>query len=244
MSPQINFDRERENPLDDDELTLKLVPDRNVRDLELDLFTAKWFDYRHLTPLQATKLYIEIYGEIYRRKYAQHFDELTAEAISTDTFDKLMVDLDNPKKATKTRVKFSSYWRGRQFADAIGIPYEVYIDLAIEYRLRYWKQRYLPKPGHLYGDMVLEKVQARWEEIQPNRLYLAEHPMYLAQNYAGLPHQDAYHEWVFYQSEIRQDRYRFLARMIRQHVLPEEKVSGRLSENEMKAVETYLQQIP
>lgn len=244
MSAMIDFDRVRENPITDDELMMRLVPDKNVRELELGLYTAKWFDYRHLTPIQATALYIENYGEIYRHKYEQNYDVLTAELISTDTFSKLLVDIDNPKKATKTRTKVSSYWRGRQFADALGIPYEVYIDLAIEYRLRYWKQRYLPKPGHLYGDMILEKVQVRWEEIQPSRLYLADHPVYLAQNYCGLPHQDDYHEWVFYQAHIRTDTPLFLARMINTHVLPEGKVRGRVSETEMMTIEQLMSQNP
>ena len=240
MSVRIDFDRDRLNPVMDDELTLRLITDKNIRELELDLFTAKWFDYRHLTPLEATRVYIQSYGVIYRQKYEQHMDALIAENISVDTFDKLMLDLENPKKATKTRGKISSYWRGRQFADALCMPYDLYIDNAIEYRLRYWKQRHLPKPGHLYGDMVLEKVQARWEEIQEGRIYLAEHPMYLAQNYCGLPHQDDYHEWIFFQSTKRADPNRFLARMIHDHILPEEKVRGRVSDDALVLIEQHL----
>lgn len=244
MTIAIDFTKERQNTFDDDYMTMQLVPDANVRALELGLFTAKWFDYRHLTPLKATIHYIDCYAKVYRQKYEEHFDAITAEVIATDTFEKLLLALDDPKKATKTRGKISSYWRGRQFADAIGIPYDLYIDLAMDFRLRYWKQRYLPKPGHLYGDMVLEKVQSRWHEIQTGRLYLAENPLFRATSYQGLPDQDSYHEWIFYQSTLRNEPERFLARMIKQNELPKEKAEARLMPSDFQILEQYLSHYP
>lgn len=240
---EILFDLDRANPLEHDVLTMKLVPDARIRDLELDLFTSKWFDYRHMTPLQATGHYVEAFNEVYRRKYAENYDELAAENLKLSDLSTLIRRLDIPGKGASTKATISAYWRGRQFADALGMPYVEYVTLAMDFRLRFWQQRYLPKPGHLYDDRLLEKISERWHELQAGRLYLAENPLYRASNYQGLPAQDDYHEWIMYQSTIRPGKHSFLAKMISRDQITYDKVAARLMDDELAELNSCREQI-
>src|SRR5690606_30212670 len=54
-------DMPRVSPIEDDILAYTLVTDKKLLDFELELFATKWFDYRELTPLQATRLYIQAF---------------------------------------------------------------------------------------------------------------------------------------------------------------------------------------
>lgn len=240
---EIAFNLDRTNPLEHDLLTIKLVPDARIRDLELDLFTSKWFDYRHLTPLQATTHYVDAFNTVYRQKYAEHYDEVAAENLKLADFDTLVRRLDLPGKGTTTKGTISAFWRGRQFADALGMPYHEYVTIAMDFRLRYWQQRYLPKPGHLYDDKLLEQIGQRWHELQAGRLYLAENPLFLCENYQGLPAQDDYHEWIMYQSTIRPAKHQFLAKMIARGQITYEKVAARLMDDELAELNTCREQI-
>lgn len=45
------------------------------------LFSTKWFDYRQMTPLQATTKYMSDYEKIYRRIYAENINYEVAKNI-------------------------------------------------------------------------------------------------------------------------------------------------------------------
>ncbi|WP_326894423.1 hypothetical protein U8P73_36690 (plasmid) [Rhizobium beringeri] len=132
-------------------------------------WSRKWFDYRHMTLLQATHKYMEVYGDIYRRIFAREFDRERAEHIRPLNFDTILGALRpdgqvDTKKVTKAKKQLVGCWRGRQVADMLGCPYEVYIDLAFTYRMRRWKQNNMPQPLHLYHEYDVEKIADRWEE--------------------------------------------------------------------------------
>lgn len=209
-------------------------------------WSSKWFDYRHMTTLQATHAYIEAYGGIYRRIYAREFDRERAEHIRPINFDLVLAALRpnaqaDEKKVKKAKMQLVGCWRGRQVADAIGCPYDVYIDLAFTYRMRRWKQNQMPQPQHLYHEYDVEKIVARWEELQASRLYLAEHSAYLVENYQDLPQQNAYHEWLFKQAELRSNPHEFVARFIEEHRLPIDKARSRYDGHAWSMIERYLQ---
>ncbi|MGV1754807.1 hypothetical protein [Agrobacterium sp. CG674] len=205
---------------------------------DLDLYATKWFDYRMMTPLQATKVYIDCYAAVYKRIYAREFDRERAEHIKPIDFDKLRIGIQ--KGATKEKTKFVGCWHGRQIADFIGIPYMDYIDLAMTFRMRRWKQGYMPQPQHLYHEYDVEKIVDRWEEMKKGRLYLADHHAYLNQNYQGIAHQDAYHEYLFMMAELRANPHQALANMIDNDQLLPEKVQNRLGAELYKRVERHL----
>lgn len=213
-----------------------------------DGWKLKWFDYRHMTPLQATIAYMEAYGGVYKRIYAREFDREKAEFINPINIDGILAALrpggqSDAKKVTKAKKQLIGCWRGRQIADRLTIPYDIYIDLAFTFRMRRWQQNNMPQPQQLYHMITVEKIAERWEELQASRLYLAEHSCYLVQNYQDLPQQNAYHEWIFTQAKKRQNPAEFLARMIEEHVLPLDKVRLR-NDSDLPAfdmIERYLQ---
>lgn len=205
---------------------------------DLQLYTSKWFDYRFMTPLAATMKYVEAFGKIYQAVFARERDVRIAQYIRPIQVSTLMAGLRNGE--TKYKRLLAGFWRGRQVADALGMPYELYIDLAFDYRLRHWNQRHLPRPEQLYHEFDVEKIQARWEELQSSRIYAAEHPAYTCESYADLPLQNDHHEWLFVQARRRSDEAGMLAEFVRRDLLPVEKVRARLSGDELDRFERNL----
>jgi hypothetical protein len=227
----------RIDPIDDDIVAFKYL-DKKLQALEPELFRSKWFDYRMMTPVQATRLYIEAFSEIYRSYFATEINKKAAPFIKLVTADKIMAGLEADDRKAKSM--FSSYSRGRQVADAIGMPYKHYIHITMGYRLRFWQQRGLPQPHQLYASVDVEKTIARWEEMQAGELFLSEHPAYMLQNYHGLAHQDDYHEWLIKQAGIRSNPAQAFARFINDDLLPLDKVSARLDPDMVMRVHSYL----
>lgn len=230
-------DTTRSVPLEDDILAFMYVSDK-LLPFELELFATKWFDYRMLTGVQATKLYIEAYGAVYKDVYARELDYERAQYVKPLDYDRLMGKLrEADPKAKKV---YTGCWRGRQVADALGMPYAVYIDMAFSCRMRRWKQRHLPQPSHLFHEYDVEKIQTRWADQQETILYTSEHPAYMVQNYAGIAYQNDYHEWLFKQAMHRSNPATFLARFIENNQLQLEKVESRVPEEIYQQVEALI----
>lgn len=70
------------------------------------------------------------------------------------------------KARLKAREEFSGFWHGRQIADALSMPYNIYINLVITKRLRNWCNRFLPRPIHLYRDIEVEYAQEKWKNFK------------------------------------------------------------------------------
>lgn len=233
---------ERCSPLEDDIVAHKFIQNQQTLQFETDLFATKWFDYRHITPLQATRLYIQAYEDVYRRHYAQNIDKNVAKHVRVMTIEDVFNGLQAPQSSTykKAKLHFTSYWHGRQMADLLGIPYEIYLDLAFEYRLRYWNRPYMPQPQHLYSDMIVDRIQQRWPELQAARLYTSDHPAYLMENYQNLPQQNDYHEWLLKQAGLRANPGELLGRLVNDDALPVEKVKSRVEQGVFDIARSYM----
>lgn len=182
---------------------------------ERSLYDTKWFDYRFLTPLDATLLYIRAFHDAYRDAYRANFDRAVGDVIRVvtpqdffDNFERKHADL-------------VGCWRGRQVADGLGMPYELYTSLAINFRLRYWKQRFAPKANMLYSEMIVEKVAEAWQDRQTARAYYSEHPNYRVENFRGTPAQIAHRQWLDVQARHRSDPDDFRHQMVRKGLLPD-----------------------
>lgn len=57
-----------------------------------------------------------------------------------------------------------SFWKGRQSADELGIPYNLYCGYAMRFLIRkkIWKR--IPRPCHLYGEETIDYCQSQWAE--------------------------------------------------------------------------------
>jgi hypothetical protein len=88
-----------------------------------------------MTPLQGRPwLYVDSYGAIYRR-YAREFDKRAAEFIKPSMLRGIKAGLLSSGQEIPPYLL--GCWRGRQFANALGMPYDVYIDLAfVQLRMR------------------------------------------------------------------------------------------------------------
>ncbi|MDE4297071.1 hypothetical protein PXK56_17940 [Phaeobacter gallaeciensis] len=233
-----DLDEDRVWSLDDDMMVQMHIP-KKIQAFDPDLFTTKWFDYRRMTPLQATSAYIKAYAEIARDIYARDIDYERAKHIKLATVTDLFAALG--RNEAKAKRKLTGFWRGRQVADALCMPYKIYIEHAFTYRMRRWQRAYLPQPEHLYHEYDVEKIQELWEELQTGRLYLPEDPAYLVQNYQNIPYQNDFHEWLFKQARLRNDEAYTLAQLINDDLMPIDKVANRVEPQIYERVETYLQ---
>lgn len=185
---------------------------------ERQLFTHKWFDYRFMHPVHATYLYAHEYRKAYRAAFARNIDKRASEHI---------LPLREQDLFACDKQVISGIWHGRQFADALGMPYDVFISESLTETLRYWKQRHLPRSWQIYSDQVCERVAARWEEMQGSMMLVGRHPEYKADAYVGSDPQNAHHEWLFGQAMKRQNPASPLARYVGEALLPIEKVEQR-----------------
>lgn len=236
---------ERVSPIDDDLVTFRFV-DKALLKHELWLFTRKWFDYREITPLAATRLYMEALNQAYRRHYKENFDRTAGNYVITASIDKIFREMTAEIEGTgvmsrKSKLNLVGCWRGRQCADGLGMPYEVYTEMALRARLSYWSQAHMPRPVHLFSEMVVEKTLAKWEELQAGKLFLSELPSYMIQNYVGAAHQNDYHLWLMDQADKRANKPYYLARFVREDALPMAKVQERYDTDMCERVESFLQ---
>ena len=228
---------QREVPLEDDWLTY-VYSDVKTLEFELGLYATKWFAYRQMTGVEATKAYIEAYGKVYKDIYAREIDYARAEHVKPYAIDRVMAGLlqDDPK----TKRVWKGCWRGRQVADFLGMPYEIYLDMAFTYRMRRWQRSYMPQPQHLFHEYDVEKIQARWEELQQTSLFTCDLPAYSGQNYQGIGYQNDYHEWLLKQAMHRADPAEFLHRFISNDQLPLDKVRSRIVPSIVQRLEALL----
>jgi hypothetical protein len=91
--------------------------------IERDLNRQKWFDYRFMSPIEATLQFRKLFQEVYRRKYSINIDSEEAER-KTGVAKKL------------SRADLTSFWRARQFADGLGVTYEVFLEAAFQALIR------------------------------------------------------------------------------------------------------------
>lgn len=223
-------------PIDD--VIALMVPQKwTAHDKEL--FQTKWWDYRFMTPFEATLAYIDQFGIAARKLYARDIDYERAQHIRVVSGDSIKAKLlENDDKAKRA---FTGYWRGRQVADAIGAPYEVYVAEAMSSRMRAWQRAHLPTANQVYRDIDVERVSNRWEELKVSRIYYAEHHAYLAQNYCGEPTQDAYFAYLIERAGQTGDRLGTLSDMIEADRLPVEYAQAHLDQGTYERITASLQ---
>lgn len=206
-----------------------------------ELYATKWFDYRFMTSWRATQEYMNTYADVYRLIYSREIDRERSQYIRPFDAESVREGLERDRK--KFKPILTGCWRGRQFADALGMPYREYITCMMTFRLRAWNQSHMPRPTQLYHEIDLEKTQSRWEELKSTRLWLSDNPAYLVQNYRDLPVQNDYHEWLFEQASLRQNHIECLARVVGMDQLPLAKVKSRLEDpRDLETFYHYLEQ--
>lgn len=189
-------------------------------DREVPLFSTKWFDYRRMHPTEATYLYADHLIQAYRNAYRRNIDSRRGEHVRP--FPKLDL-FDNPKAT------ISAVWRGRQCADAIGMPYDLYLSQAYQFATRYWQQKHLPRPSQLYNDTrVVDPMVEYWNERKKAVLHFATSEHYKNDAYVGTAAQNAHHEWLMEHASVNGGSPNLVGRFVfKEAVLPESKAVAR-----------------
>lgn len=188
-------------------------------DIERILLTGKWFEYRFLSPTAATYLFAHEFTKAYRYAFQRNIDTERGQYVKP-----LPDDLFKAKQ-----VKINGIWRARQIADAMGMPYAVYLERAYHWGTRFWRQRYLPQPHQIFSDLITNHTAIDWDEYQRNRLYYSTLPQYRTQSYdERVVALNAHHEYLFAQIASRGNQPSLIARFIDEDLLPLAKIDSRL----------------
>lgn len=171
-------------------LCVKSMPRKDL-ELERKLHQTKWFDYRFISPMEATHQFRDAYSEIYRRKYAT--------TISTEEAETRTGVRAGP--AFRRRTELTSFWRARQAADLYGLPYKVFIEVVFDQLIRRGWERF-PHVNQLYAEQNLERTYiaaaAYWEELQETDFgrSFSQLPKYRSESFHDFPAQVGHRVWV------------------------------------------------
>jgi len=119
---------------------------------EAKLFGEKWFDYRFMHPTTATYLFAHLYSEGCKDANQVIYD------VDKGKFMKNWKGKDFLDKKER-----GGFWKARQSADRMCMPYNYYIRFAIDFGLsRCWKR--IPRPSQMYSKECIEWVQNKWSD--------------------------------------------------------------------------------
>ncbi|WGM61308.1 MULTISPECIES: hypothetical protein [Agrobacterium] len=156
---------------------------------ESQLMMKRWFDYRFMSPVEATMTFGQHYIAGLRRYVSRNFDVGLAETVS---------GTKNGVPAARASW-FTALWRARARTDAIFVPYGLLVDFSFDFasrRKRFWTM--LPSQLHASkrnGEAWWALFNERVEDVLPLRMKnIADMPHYRAENYLGLPPQVHFRE--------------------------------------------------
>lgn len=159
--------------------------------IEAELFTSKWFDYRHLHPMDATLLFAESYKRQYSKIMGTHGREDYRKA-------PFKTGLKRCPFIQLAKANITSLWKARQKADELGIEYDYFVMTMLSIAAkREWRD--LPRPQHLWQDDLLEIFNDKYEKRKGTRLCGSELGYFKKDNYVGDESQDAHRAFVMAQ---------------------------------------------
>ncbi|OIS90679.1 hypothetical protein [Brucella cytisi] len=151
----------------------------------------KWYGYRFMTPLAATRYFATLYREGFKSYVRRHKDREEAERCHGLT----------PGIFQKPSGSLTQLWKARQRADELGLPYELLIEFGFEFASRrIWK--HIPNPVQLFGS---KNSSVAWpiefEKFMKERMPLFAQrfsglPQYRTENYRGFPVQDEFRAYL------------------------------------------------
>jgi hypothetical protein len=216
------------------------VPRIHIKDVA-EIYGHRWWDYRRLAPGHSFYLFTHHYYQSIRiaarRMLSAHkHDRAGAKGVRRveTIYGPALVQQDVRDVWERDKAHISGLWKAMLVADAIGMPYGEFCRIACKVAIeRLWKR--LPRPSQLYSDKLGAYVLDEWERLQAERLFFANHMMYAEDNYAKLPVQDAYREWLVAHIQKQDSPITGLmeAVYVRQQ-LPEDLAAGIFPANAMK----------
>jgi len=166
--------------------SLNLIPPKKL-ERERELAESKWYAYRFMSPMAATKHFADAYRKGVKAYAREHQDRDLAESVQglgRNVFGKPSSSL-------------TELWGARQRADELGLSYDLLVEFGMYFAgRRTW--RHTPRPIQLFGSKESDvawrhEIEKFLEEREPAALSrIAELPQYRTECYRGLPAQDAF----------------------------------------------------
>lgn len=163
------------------------------------LYAVKWFDYRFLSPYEATEQFIADYCDIYKQKWRMYGDLKEAEfkigvlRLPHKKLITLKVD------ETNVRREVTSLWSARQTADLLGIPYRFFISEAIDAHMDNGYRK-VPRPNQLAAGrtqaQIITKIGERWDDWRESNFLFSENEEYRYEAYNNFHAQNEHRKWV------------------------------------------------
>lgn len=154
--------------------------------VEAELIYLKFPDYAFMSAVESTRLFRKYYTETYRRYYEKYF------SVHESQYKIGVKSADLFKNPT---FMINGLWKSRQFADALGVEYEFYINAAFKLLFEDRKYKRLPAANQLYSEHVIHYVEKKWADhlVDPYALYpAAQDPRFQSNLYCNEPAQDQY----------------------------------------------------
>lgn len=158
---------------------------------EAQLMALKWYDYRFMSPLDATMLFGRLYQEQFRRTIAREVDRNLAKNAQG-------IDLTRVRSDPR---QFTALWTARQHADELGIRYQEYLEFCFEFATNV-RRKALPQPNQLYFSRNSEvawllQIEPFWSDRVLSGLAKVEDlPQYRFELYRALPAQAGYRQFI------------------------------------------------
>ena len=196
-----------------------LVPERQLDD-------AKWFDYRFMTPWKATELFQQSYQKIYHQKFQR--------GVKTDVVENAATVKPLREIA---RADLTSFWKARQFADRLGVPYDIFLIAAFNALLSDSRPR-KPRINQFLAaqsrSKITDYVKKYWDECRQAQLRFSRLPAYREESFRKQPAQIAHREWVL--GEVRAKlSAKILGECFVNRILPEDTATLEFGEKEVEA---------
>jgi hypothetical protein len=161
-----------------------LTADKFVKDhiktdtiaLDLKLYNTKWWDYRVMHPAHATHYFYHLYYEILPGHLERNFGEGTKH--------------HRPRPLRERNIQtIRGFWKARMAADAMGVPYEVYIRCMLDSFYEGYNAfattkkmgHRTPFAVHMYSKSIIAKVYREWDELGRVELQIPESNLVLNQ---------------------------------------------------------------
>lgn len=126
-----------------------------------------WPDYEGVSLVERTRLFLDAYIQAYRYYYARRVDVDQAKTICP------IPELQDERIETLPDSVYTQVWKGRQAADRLMMPYDLYCMFYIEICDKtMWTV--LPEIGQMYAARLWPKVKAKWDEHIQSHLLLPE----------------------------------------------------------------------
>jgi len=152
--------------------------------VEPDLRDLMWVQYRYMSPLERTELFTQEYIAAYRRAHARYCGDADT-AAKKQPVDEVFVRNDMGD--------MNCLWYARATADALGVPYDMYLDAVMDGKLRNGKWIEPPLPNQLYARVDPARLRDRPTPAEiSGRLYgPGWDSRFFADAYCGDPVQEA-----------------------------------------------------